>query len=114
MYIFISMCMYAVTAQMDRVHHVSNLYFIPEQAQLAKWLVASSCANKAFFCNSGNYLLHPYVYTYMRTHACVKSLNVRMYVCMYVCMYMHTYKFMKARKRMKQPLSLPVSMDTRN
>ena len=104
------MCMYAVTAQMDRVHHVSNLYFIPEQAQLAKWLVASSCANKAFFCNSGNYLLHPYVYTYMHAHACVKSLNV----CMYVCMYVHTYKFMKARKRMKQPLSLPVSMDTRN
>lgn len=43
----------AVAAQMDRVHHCSNLYFIPEQGKLAKWLVANSCADKAFFCNSG-------------------------------------------------------------
>eukprot|EP01036_Dinobryon_divergens_P041964 gene41964-55678_t len=43
----------AVMNQMDRVHHVSNLYFIPEQAKLAKWLVSNSCADKAFFCNSG-------------------------------------------------------------
>jgi acetylornithine aminotransferase len=43
----------AVTAQMDKVHHCSNLYFIPEQGMLAKWLVANSCADKAFFCNSG-------------------------------------------------------------
>lgn len=38
---------------MDRVHHTSNLYFIPEQAALGKWLVDNSCADKAFFCNSG-------------------------------------------------------------
>jgi acetylornithine aminotransferase len=35
------------------VHHVSNLYYIPEQAALAKWLCANSVADKAFFCNSG-------------------------------------------------------------
>ena len=38
---------------MDKMHHVSNLYFIPEQAKLAKWLVKNSCADKVFFCNSG-------------------------------------------------------------
>lgn len=38
---------------MNRVHHCSNLYFIPEQAQLASWLVNNSCAEKVFFCNSG-------------------------------------------------------------
>ena len=43
----------AVSDQMDKVHHCSNLYFIPEQAALAKWLVSNSCADKAFFCNSG-------------------------------------------------------------
>lgn len=43
----------AVSDQMDRMHHVSNLYFIPEQGKLAKWLVANSCADKVFFCNSG-------------------------------------------------------------
>ena len=43
----------AVNDQMERVHHVSNLYFIPAQAELAKWLVNSTCGDKAFFCNSG-------------------------------------------------------------
>jgi 4-aminobutyrate aminotransferase-like enzyme len=36
----------AVSEQMERVHHCSNLYFIPEQAALAKWLVDNSCADK--------------------------------------------------------------------
>lgn len=36
----------AVSDQMDKVHHCSNLYFIPEQANLAKWLVKNSCADK--------------------------------------------------------------------
>ena len=36
----------AICKQMDKVHHVSNLYFIPEQANLAKWLVENSCADK--------------------------------------------------------------------
>lgn len=43
----------AVTEQINSVHHVSNLYYIPSQAQLAAWLVENSCADKAFFCNSG-------------------------------------------------------------
>jgi len=43
----------AISNQMKTVHHVSNLYFIPAQAQLAKWLCDNSCAEKAFFCNSG-------------------------------------------------------------
>ena len=43
----------AVSDQMGRVNHVSNLYYIPEQGKLAKWLVTNSCADKVFFCNSG-------------------------------------------------------------
>ena len=43
----------AVTQQINTVHHVSNLYYIPSQGKLAAWLVENSCADKAFFCNSG-------------------------------------------------------------
>ncbi len=43
----------AVTNQIKTLHHVSNLYYIPQQGQLAQWLVEHSCADKAFFCNSG-------------------------------------------------------------
>ncbi len=43
----------AVTAQIQKLHHVSNLYYIPEQGELAQWLTANSCADRAFFCNSG-------------------------------------------------------------
>jgi len=43
----------AVSRQMSRVHHCSNLYFIPEQAALARYLIETSCMDKAFFCNSG-------------------------------------------------------------
>ncbi|MBR8829149.1 MAG: aspartate aminotransferase family protein [Gomphosphaeria aponina SAG 52.96 = DSM 107014] len=42
-----------VTQQIKKVHHVSNFYYIPEQGELAKWLVEHSCADKVFFCNSG-------------------------------------------------------------
>lgn len=42
-----------VTKQIQKLHHVSNLYYIPEQGDLAKWLVQHSCAERAFFCNSG-------------------------------------------------------------
>jgi len=41
----------AVSDQMDRVHHCSNLYFIPEQAELAKWIVKNSCADKVRHVN---------------------------------------------------------------
>jgi acetylornithine aminotransferase len=43
----------AVTKQIKTLHHVSNLYYVPVQGELAKWLTAHSCADKAFFCNSG-------------------------------------------------------------
>lgn len=43
----------AVSNQMKKFHHVSNLYYIPEQGELAKWLVENSCADRVFFCNSG-------------------------------------------------------------
>jgi acetylornithine/N-succinyldiaminopimelate aminotransferase len=43
----------AVTRQIQKLHHVSNLYYIPEQGELAKWLVDRSCADRVFFCNSG-------------------------------------------------------------
>jgi acetylornithine/N-succinyldiaminopimelate aminotransferase len=43
----------AVTKQINKVHHVSNFYYIPEQGQLAEWLVNHSCMDKVFFCNSG-------------------------------------------------------------
>ena len=43
----------ALTEQMSTLHHVSNLYYIPQQGKLAEWLVKNSCADKVFFCNSG-------------------------------------------------------------
>ena len=38
--------------QLGRLQHVSNLYRIPEQEELASWLVRNSCADSVFFCNS--------------------------------------------------------------
>ncbi len=43
----------AVTQQIQKLHHVSNLYYIPEQGKLAKWIIEHSCAERVFFCNSG-------------------------------------------------------------
>jgi len=42
-----------VTRQIKTLHHVSNLYYIPVQGELAKWIVDHSCADRVFFCNSG-------------------------------------------------------------
>ena len=39
--------------QLRRLQHVSNMYRIPEQEELAQWLVDNSCADSVFFCNSG-------------------------------------------------------------
>lgn len=39
--------------QLDSLWHVSNLFHIPEQEQLAELLTEHSCADVAFFCNSG-------------------------------------------------------------
>jgi len=43
----------SATQQINKLHHVSNLYYIPEQGELAKWLVEHSCGDSVFFCNSG-------------------------------------------------------------
>lgn len=42
-----------VSQQIQKLHHVSNLFYIPEQGNLAKWIVEHSCADRVFFCNSG-------------------------------------------------------------
>jgi acetylornithine/N-succinyldiaminopimelate aminotransferase len=42
-----------VTQQIQKLHHVSNLYYISEQGELAEWIVNHSCADRVFFCNSG-------------------------------------------------------------
>jgi len=42
-----------VMRQIQTLHHVSNLFYIPVQGELAKWLIEHSCADRAFFCNSG-------------------------------------------------------------
>jgi acetylornithine aminotransferase len=42
-----------VGRQIQKLHHVSNLYYVPEQGALAKWIVEHSCADRVFFCNSG-------------------------------------------------------------
>ncbi|MBD2499343.1 aspartate aminotransferase family protein [Anabaena azotica] len=43
----------AVNRQIQKLHHVSNLYYIPEQGELAQWIIEHSCADRVFFCNSG-------------------------------------------------------------
>jgi acetylornithine aminotransferase len=43
----------ALSRQLGRLQHVSNLYRIPEQEQLAGWITSHSCADRVFFCNSG-------------------------------------------------------------
>ncbi|CAK6693551.1 aspartate aminotransferase family protein [Synechococcus sp. CBW1107] len=43
----------ALSRQLGRLQHVSNLYKIPEQEDLARWIVSRSCADRVFFCNSG-------------------------------------------------------------
>jgi acetylornithine aminotransferase len=43
----------AVTRQIQKLHHVSNLYYIPEQGELAKWIIDHCCGDRVFFCNSG-------------------------------------------------------------
>ena len=43
----------ALKKQAEKLFHVSNLYYIEPQAQLAKLLIDNSFADKAFCCNSG-------------------------------------------------------------
>lgn len=39
--------------QLDKLVHISSLYYIENQAKLAEKLINSTCADKVFFCNSG-------------------------------------------------------------
>ena len=43
----------ALSRQLGKLQHVSNLYRIPEQEELASAITASSCLDRVFFCNSG-------------------------------------------------------------
>lgn len=43
----------AIQKQAETLLHVSNLYLIEPQAELAQLLIEHCCADKAFFCNSG-------------------------------------------------------------
>ena len=43
----------ALQDQASKLWHTSNLYRIPEQERVAEKLVANSCADRVFFCNSG-------------------------------------------------------------
>lgn len=43
----------AIKEQVEKLTHVSNLYYNEPQAQAAKLLVDNSFADKVFFCNSG-------------------------------------------------------------
>lgn len=43
----------AIKAQASTLIHISNLYHIGPQAELAKFLTENSFADKVFFCNSG-------------------------------------------------------------
>ena len=43
----------ALQDQASKLWHTSNLYRIPEQETVAEKLVANSCADRVFFCNSG-------------------------------------------------------------
>ena len=43
----------ALKAQIDKVIHTSSLYYIENQARLAKRIVDATCADKVFFANSG-------------------------------------------------------------
>ncbi len=43
----------ALCRQLGRLQHVSNLYRIPEQQQLAAQITERSCFDRVFFCNSG-------------------------------------------------------------
>jgi len=42
-----------LAAQLDELWHVSNLFHIPQQEQLARLLTENSVADAVFFCNSG-------------------------------------------------------------
>ncbi len=44
---------YSIKEQIEKLLHVSNLYYIAQQAKLAELVVKHAFAGKMFFCNSG-------------------------------------------------------------
>jgi acetylornithine/N-succinyldiaminopimelate aminotransferase len=58
----------ALTEQAGRLWHVSNLYRIPEQEELAARLVAATFADKVFFGNSGAEAMECAIKTARRYH----------------------------------------------
>jgi len=73
----------AVSEQMTKIHHVSNLYYTPQQAQLANWLCENSIADKAFFCNSGAEANEAAI-KLARRHASNRGITVSLFVCSFV------------------------------
>ena len=72
----------AGSEQMTKIHHVSNLYYTPQQAQLANWLCENSIADKAFFCNSGAEANEAAI-KLARRHASNRGITVRS--CVFIC-----------------------------
>ncbi|RUM98898.1 aspartate aminotransferase family protein [Pseudaminobacter arsenicus] len=58
----------ALTEQVGKLWHTSNLYEIPEQTRLAERLVAATFADKVFFTNSGAEALECAIKTARRYH----------------------------------------------
>ncbi|WP_114389129.1 aspartate aminotransferase family protein [Notoacmeibacter marinus] len=58
----------ALAEQADKLWHVSNLYDIPVQRELAELLCANSFAERVFFCNSGAEAIEAAVKTARRYH----------------------------------------------
>ncbi|RLQ87181.1 aspartate aminotransferase family protein [Notoacmeibacter ruber] len=58
----------ALAAQADKLWHVSNLYEIPVQRELAELLCANSFADRVFFCNSGAEAIEAAIKTARRYH----------------------------------------------
>ena len=73
----------AVSHQMQQVHHVSNLYYVPAQAALAKWLCDNSVADKAFFCNSGAEANEAAI-KLARRHASNRGITVSLVCCTFM------------------------------
>jgi 4-aminobutyrate aminotransferase-like enzyme len=114
----------AIQNQMKKVHHVSNLYFIPEQAALANWLCTNSGADKAFFCNSGAEANEAAIKV-ARRHAYNRGITVRandafcldvwsqsilyIYICIYISLthdILFSFSFLPTHKR-NRSLFLP-------
>jgi len=88
----------AVNKQMQTMHHVSNLYFIPAQAALANWLCENSNAEKVFFCNSGAEANEAAIKV-ARRHASNRGITVRRHFLFYIagglyCVPMDLFSFL--------------------